>query len=179
MELRRKVSLYNKKKNLNLLNYQGPDHSTYQALVFQSGAIRPSGHCVLQIPNIYLKLSLNPNGFDIFIIFDTFVSSPIRFMIPDMPLQKFLYPIKSVLGSHTCQAWEPLVYPPRGFYYFSHCPNIHRRQSWCLHKGEVLAASSRAFIHTIIKLSLRVIYLQPWWVGNLQKGSQTKSYISQ
>ena len=42
------------------------------------------------ISNIYLNLSLNPNGFITYIISDTFVSSPIYCMIPDMHLQRFL-----------------------------------------------------------------------------------------
>ena len=40
--------------------------------------------------NIYLNLSLNPNGLVACIIPDAFISSPIRLMIPDVHLQRSL-----------------------------------------------------------------------------------------
>ena len=55
--------------------------------------------CILT-SNIYLNLSLNPNGLIICIIPNTYVSSLIRFMILDVHLQRFLYPIKSGPGLH-------------------------------------------------------------------------------
>ncbi len=41
---------------------------------------------------------------------------------------------------------------------------------WRPHKREVLAASSRAFIHITTRGCLRVIYLTPQQVGDLQEG---------
>ncbi len=44
------------------------------------------------------------------------------------------------------------------------------KQSWRPHKREVLAVSSWTYIHIATKRCLRVIYLTPWQVGNLQDG---------
>ncbi len=74
--------------------------------------------------NIYLNLNLNLNGFIICIIPSAFVSSPIYFIIPDVHLQKSLYPIKSGPGLRTYQAWRPLVYPPRGLHHSCHCLDV-------------------------------------------------------
>ena len=70
----------------------------------------------------YSKISLNPNCLVTCIIHNTFVSSPIRLIILDVQLQKFLY-IWSNLGLE-----GPLVYPPRGHCHSNQNPNVHRRQ---------------------------------------------------
>ena len=75
--------------------------------------------------NIYLNFSLNPNDLITWIISNIFVSSPICLMILDVYLQKFLcIQSESNPGLRTCQAWEPLVYPPGGLYHFRQCPDI-------------------------------------------------------
>ncbi len=76
------------------------------------------------ISNIYLKLSLNPNGFVTCIISNAFVSSPIYLMILDIYLQRSLHPIKSGPSLCTCQAFGPLVYPLEGFCPSRHWPDI-------------------------------------------------------
>ena len=57
-----------------------------------------------QLQIIYLNFNLDSNGLVTCIIPDTFVSSPIRLMIPDVHLQRSLYPIKLRPNLHTCQA---------------------------------------------------------------------------
>ncbi len=80
--------------------------------------------------NIYLNLSLNPNGLVTCIIPDIFVSYrytyiiSIRLMISDMHLQRSLHLIKSSPGLRNYQAWRPLVYPPRGLHLFRQYPDI-------------------------------------------------------
>ena len=108
--------------------------------------------------NIYINLSLNPNGLVIFIIANIFISSLIYLMIPDMHPQRFLPPIKLGPGLQTYQAWGPLVYPPESLCYFCLYFNVHKRWSWCAHKGKVLTTSCKTFIHTATKGYLRVIY---------------------
>ncbi len=115
--------------------------------------------------NIYLKLNFNPNGRVTYIIPDIFVSYryvciiPIRLMISDVYLAEVsIHPIKSGPDLRTCKAWKPLVYPLGGFGHSSQYPDIYRRQSWQLHKREVLVTSSRAFIHIAIKGCLSVIH---------------------
>ncbi len=74
--------------------------------------------------NIYLKLSVNPNGFVTCIISNAFVSSPICLMILDIYLLRSLHLIKSGPGLYTCQAFGPLVYPLEGFCSSRHWPDI-------------------------------------------------------
>ena len=75
--------------------------------------------------NIYLNLSLNPNGFVTCIIFNAFVSSPIHLMIPDVHLQRSLcIQLESGPGLRIYQAWEPLVYPPKGFCHSHQCLDV-------------------------------------------------------
>ncbi len=65
------------------------------------------------------------DGLNTYIIADAFVLSPIRLMISDIHLQRFLHPIKSGLG--LCvhrQAWEPLIYLPGGLCHSCHCPDV-------------------------------------------------------
>ena len=100
MEVGQKVGLYNKKTKI-YQTIKRPDHSIYQALVLyqvQSGLQAIA----------YSNLSLLPNGLVACIISDVFVSSPIRFMTPDIPVQKSLR-IQSKSGPdlHTCrQVWK-------------------------------------------------------------------------
>ncbi len=50
---------------------------------------------LLRTSNTYLKLSLNPNGFVTYIIPNTFISSSICLMTPDIHiLEVFIHPIK-------------------------------------------------------------------------------------
>ena len=119
--------------------------------------------------SIYLIFSLNPNSLVTYIIPDIFVSFPIWLMISDLHLQKSLHPIKSSLGLRTCQAWGPLVYWPGGFCHFCEYFDVHKKQSWRLHKREVLIASSRAFIYIAIKGCSKVIHITPWQVDDLQE----------
>ncbi len=80
-------------------------------------------------------------------------------MIPDVHLQKSLHLIKSSPGLRTRQAWGPLVYYQRGLCHSHQLLWLSWRRSWRLHKGEVLAASSRAFIHTATRGCSRVIHV--------------------
>ncbi len=138
------------------------------------------------VSNIYLNLILNLNGFITCIIPNTFVSSPIRLITPDVHQQKSLYiqlsqvqayilirfrlMYSSGLGLHTRQIWGPLVYPPGGLHHSSPCPHIYRRRSWRPYKREVLAASSKAFINTATKGCSSIVHPMTQQVGDLQDG---------
>ncbi len=101
----------------------------------------------------------------------------IRLMIPDVHLQRSLYLIKSGTSPRTRQGSGPLVYYQRGFCHSHQLLWLLWRRSWRLYKGEVLATSSRAFIHTATKGCSRMIRFTPWQVRNLQEGQLPESYI--
>ncbi len=80
-----------------------------------------------QLPNIYLNLSLNPNG----LMASLLASSPMHSYHPQYASwfqtytqQRSLYLIKSGSGLRTRQGWELLVYPPRDFCHSCHCFDI-------------------------------------------------------
>ncbi len=83
-----------------------------------------------------------------------------------MPMKVSIYPIKSGLGLRICQAWKPLIYIPKGIYHPSQCLD---KQSWCLHKGEVLATFNKAFIYIATKKCSRIVYSTTRQVDDLQK----------
>ncbi len=106
-----------KKKDSNLSNYQGLDHSIYQPLVLyqvQSGLqaiaylnFQISTSTSALIPTAYWLCHVHhPNAF---------ISSSICLMIPDVHQQRSLHLIKSCPDLHTCQAWGPLVYYQEAF----------------------------------------------------------------
>ncbi len=62
------------------------------------------------------------------IIANEFVSSPIHLMTLDVYIAEvFIHLIWLDPGLYTRQAWELLVYPPRGLYYSCHYSDVHRR----------------------------------------------------
>ncbi len=92
-------------------------------------------------------------------------------MITDVYSAKVsMYLIKLGPGLHIYQAWRQLVYSQEGLCHLSQNPDIHKRQSWHLHNRKVLAASSKASIHTATKECLSMIYLIIWRVNDLQFG---------
>ncbi len=70
-------------------------------------------------------------------------------MIPDVHLQRSLHMIKSGPGLRTRQAWGPLVYY-QGLRH-SHRSDFPEDEADVRTREKSLAASSRAFIHTITK----------------------------
>ncbi len=98
-------------------------------------------------------------------------------MILDMHLQKSLHLIKSGPGLRSRQAWGPLVYYQEDLCHFHQLLWLSLRQSWRLHKEEVLAVSSKAFIHIATKGCSRVVRFTPQRVGDLQEGQIPELYI--
>ncbi len=116
MEVGRKISLC-KKKNQNLSNYQGPNHSIYQASVLYQ--VQPSLQAIAYL-NLQISTSTSASISTAYWPrhlhhLDTFVSSSIRLMILDMHLQKSLHLIKSSPGLRTRQAWGLQVYCQEAF----------------------------------------------------------------
>ncbi len=139
-----------------------------------SGTIRPLGLLRTSTSNIYLNLksststsALIPNG----LLASSLASSwyirtiLIRFMIPDVHLQRSLHLIKSGLGLRTCRAWGPLVYY-QGLCYSCRSDFPEDEADVCI-KEKSLAASSRAFIYTDTKGCSRVIRFTPQRVGDV------------
>ena len=67
-------------------------------------------------------------------------------MIPDVHLQRSLYPIKSGSSLRIYQALGPLVYPPGGFCHFSQCPNIENEANICIKAKSWLCLAKLSFI---------------------------------
>ena len=57
-------------------------------------------------------------------------------------VEVFISLIKSGLGLWIYQAWGQLIYQSGGFCYSRQCRDVHKRQSWRLHTGKVLAMFS-------------------------------------
>ncbi len=144
-----------------------------------SGTIRPSGHCVPQPPTSTSTSGSILNGL---LASSLALSWCVRtilicLMIPDVHLQRSLHLIKSGPCLRSRQAWGPLVYYQRGLHHSHQLLWFSWRRSWCLHKREILAASSMAFIHTATKGCSRVIRFMPRRVGDLQEGQLPESYV--
>ncbi len=144
------------------------------------GAIRPSGLLRTSTSNIYLNLSLNsqrPTSLVICIIL-------IHSYRPDM-LHDSRHTSAEVFASDQVRSRPMyfvrpggyLVYYQRGFCHFHQVLWLSWRRSWRLHKGKVLAASSRAFIHIATKGCSRAVHYTPRQVGDLQEGQLPKSYV--
>ncbi len=124
--------------------------------------------------NIYLNLSLNPNGLVTYIIPDAFVSSSMHLYylqyaswLQTNTQQRFLYIKSSQVQAYVLVRPRATGLPTRRPLSFSSLPWHSWRWSWYPYKRKVLVASSRACIHTTTKGCLRVIYLMPWQVGDL------------
>ncbi len=111
-----------------------------------------------------------PDGLVTCIIPDAFVLSPIRLMIPDVHTAE-VFTSNQVRSRPTCLllGLGATTLPTKRLLSFLSLPWRSWRQSWHPHKGKVLAASSKAFIHTATKGCSRVIHLTLWQVGDLQE----------
>ncbi len=110
-------------------------------------------------------------------------SSPIRLIHDSRPSLHqpglYIFNQSQVQGYVLVRPWGNWSTHQKAFIILVKALTFHKRWSWRLHKEEILAMSSRAFIYTATKGYLRVIYLTPQRVGDLQEGSLPKSYIAQ
>ncbi len=82
--------------------------------------------------NIYLYLSLNPNGLQPYHLhyFRCICIISIHLMILNVhTIEVFIHLIKLSPGLRTCQAWRPLVYPFKGFCHSRYYPDVPKDEA--------------------------------------------------